>query len=158
MATLGSPIMTLIALMTAACFFITILLTQTAIAEITDITITKLDIRRSLNPSDQSYLICDVCGLSPIRYLSATLQATGSNISVSQQLPFITIIEVRNSDGTTVFLEFNMGTLNGNTPSEVGVVWQPTDAGQYELRVFAISNFKNPEILSGVQTFKYDLS
>jgi hypothetical protein len=135
-------------------------LTQTAIAEISDITITKLEIRRSLNPDDQKYLICDACGRSGVRYLSATLQATdNNNNSVSQQLSFITIMEVRRaSDGTTVFLEFNMGTLNGINPSEAGVVWHPTTAGQYELRAFAISNFENPEILSSIQTFKYDVT
>lgn len=146
----GSLILTFILMTTVA-------LTETAIAEITDITITKLEARRSLNPSDQSYLICDSCGLSPIRYLSATLQATDNNSA--SQLPFVAIIEVRRaSDGTTVFLEFNIGTLNGSKPSEVGAAWTPMDAGQYEFRIFAISNFENPEILSGIQVFKYDVT
>jgi hypothetical protein len=30
--------------------------------------------------------------------------------------------------------------------------WTPDKAGEYELRVFAISDFKNPEILSTVGT------
>jgi hypothetical protein len=135
---------------------------QTAVAEITDVTVSNVEIRRSLNADDQSYLICNVCGLSPIRYLSATLQATNNyddNNPASGRLPFVAIMEVRKvSDGTTVFLEFNTGTINGENPSEVGAAWQPKDAGQYELRVFAISSFEDPEILSSIQTFKYDIS
>ncbi|MGI0012045.1 MAG: hypothetical protein ACREBU_01180 [Nitrososphaera sp.] len=67
-------------------------------------------------------------------------------------LPFVILIESRDEIGVTQFLEFHIGTLQGNRSSEVGISWKPAEAGNYQLRTFLISGFDSPEVLTGVQT------
>jgi len=66
------------------------------------------------------------------------------------ELVYAVIVEVRDKDGVTVYLEFQTGTLDKGDSSEIGISWRPNDVGSYELRAFAITNFTSPEILTGV--------
>jgi hypothetical protein len=66
--------------------------------------------------------------------------------------PFVVIVEARDETGVTILLQFQIGRLTANGQSEVGVSWRPETAGEYELRAFVISDFTNPEILTGVRT------
>jgi hypothetical protein len=65
----------------------------------------------------------------------------------------LVIIEVRDSnDGTTVLLDWQSGTIKAGSSMQVGVPWIPYNAGNYELRTFAISSFDNPTILSSISS------
>jgi hypothetical protein len=63
--------------------------------------------------------------------------------------------EVRDATGSTVFLEFHIGTLNPDSSSEMGTSFQPSSFGRYEVMSFAISNFTKPDILSSLSVIDY---
>ena|SRR5437867_1063507 len=65
---------------------------------------------------------------------------------------FYNIIEVRDSNGVTIQLDWQSGTIKAGGEMEVQVSWTPELPGQYELRTFVISSFDNPRILSVVGT------
>ncbi len=71
--------------------------------------------------------------------------------TVDDSLPFVQIIEVRDSSGVTQKLDFVTGTLSAGGQSEVGSSWTPDQPGGYSLRTFAISNLNNPQVLSDVK-------
>ena len=63
---------------------------------------------------------------------------------------FVELVEVRDSDGVTVFLAWQSGTLDPNGQTQIGISWIPERPGDYAARTFAISNFDNPQVLSQV--------
>ena len=70
------------------------------------------------------------------------------NCSKQEQL-FVVIIEVRNSDGITEYLAWQNGILEELADkTKIGVSWVPAHADNYELRAFAINDFRTLEILS----------
>lgn len=66
-------------------------------------------------------------------------------------LKFVVFIEVRDTGGNTMFLQWHTGELNSSSQSELGMWWRLAQPGTYELRTFAISNFTSPEILTQVK-------
>lgn len=66
--------------------------------------------------------------------------------------PYAAIVEVRDSDGVTVYLQWQTGTLPANGSNNVGVSWTPDEPGTYTIRVFVLSDLNNPQILSSVVT------
>jgi hypothetical protein len=56
------------------------------------------------------------------------------------------------SDGTTVLLDWQSGTVKAGSQMQVGILWVPHRAGEYELRAFAITDFDSPEILSQISS------
>lgn len=79
-----------------------------------------------------------------------------NNDSVSR--PFVAIVEVRDSDGITVMLQWQTGTIAANGDAGVGVSWMPENAGSYEVRTFVISSLSNPQVLSPVVTSNVTVS
>jgi hypothetical protein len=67
-------------------------------------------------------------------------------------MPFMTLFEVRDSSGITVNLQLLSGKLASNDSMTVGASWMPEVKGDYEIRTFAISDFKTFKILSPVST------
>jgi hypothetical protein len=87
-----------------------------------------------------------------------TLAMTISNNNEHPQ-PFVALIEVRdNSNGVTVFLALHSGTLDPSGSTQIGVLWQPDHAGEYEARTFAISEIGGGEVLSPVATSTVTIS
>lgn len=68
----------------------------------------------------------------------------------SRELPFVAIMEIRDSEGFTLSLNFVSGKLPPNYSMNVGTVWTPSETGDYELRAFAITDFKTLNPLSSV--------
>lgn len=68
------------------------------------------------------------------------------------EVPFVVIVEARDENNVTVYLQFQTGTLNANGSAESGFSWSPDKAGRYELRTFALSDLLQPQILSQIQT------
>lgn len=65
-------------------------------------------------------------------------------------LPFVAVVEVRDEDGATVYLEWQKGTIYPNKRAEIGMSWIPEKAGEYQVRTFLISDLVNPQILTVV--------
>ncbi|NOJ27928.1 MAG: hypothetical protein DA330_07975 [Nitrososphaera sp.] len=76
--------------------------------------------------------------------------STEINNNRSIALPFVAFVEVRNSDGQTVFLQWHTGTLNASSVTGVGLSWTPDAAGNYTVRVFVVDDIANPSIISPV--------
>jgi len=68
------------------------------------------------------------------------------------EVPFVAILEVRDSSGFTVFLAWQTGTLNPGGNADVGLSWTPEFSGEYLARTFVISNLQTPAVLSPVET------
>ncbi len=87
--------------------------------------------------------------------LDARVQAViSTSITNNNNLPqqFAAIVEVRDEDGFTVYLQWQTGTLQANGRTNIGLSWTPDAPGTYEIRTFAISNLSNPAVLSTVST------
>ncbi len=66
----------------------------------------------------------------------------------NQEQPLVVIFDVRDSQGATIYLGFQSGMLEPNGHTEIGVQWQPSQTGTYEIRTFAISDLEETELLS----------
>jgi hypothetical protein len=75
-----------------------------------------------------------------------------------QPRPFVAIVEVRDADGITQMLQWQIGTLAANDDAGVGISWVPENAGTYEVRTFVISSLQNPQVLSEVVTTNVNVS
>jgi hypothetical protein len=70
---------------------------------------------------------------------------------VADDIPIVVLIEVRNSDGVTERLGWQIDRLSAERPTtQAGISWIPSHADTYELRTFVISDFENPMILSKI--------
>lgn len=78
-----------------------------------------------------------------------TLSSTVTSPSPAE-LAFVAIMEVRDSDGITVFIGWQSGTLHPESPGEIGMSWIPQDRGDYQVRTFIISDLIDPQVLSAV--------
>src|SRR5690606_31676425 len=85
--------------------------------------------------------------------LSSTIQ---NNEGISG--PYAAIVEVRDSSGVTVYLQWQTGTLPANGSTNVGVSWTPDAPGTYTIRVFVLSSLSNPQILSEIVTSTVNVS
>ncbi len=90
--------------------------------------------------------------------ISTTLTSNSSNSSSSSNstnddsIPFMIVVEARDELGITHYSQFALGSLNlDGSASEVGLSWIPEEAGTYELRAFALSDWNNPQILAPAQ-------
>jgi hypothetical protein len=70
---------------------------------------------------------------------SLTLSTTLANNN-DQLQPFVVLIEVRDNNGVTVFLALQSGVLDPSGTRDVGLLWQPNQAGTFEVRTFAITS------------------
>ena len=81
---------------------------------------------------------------------------------VERDMPFVSLIEIRDESGVTVLLAWQIGTMpasnyetgvyNNNTMS---ISWLPEKASTYEARTFAISDFENTQVLSHVEAAQF---
>jgi hypothetical protein len=86
---------------------------------------------------------------APTAGKQATLSLVVTNDADHAQ-QFVELVEVRDSSGVTVFLAWQSGTLDSNSQTQIGVSWIPERPGDYIARMFAISDFDNPQVLSQV--------
>ncbi|HEX7032255.1 MAG TPA: hypothetical protein VF172_04575, partial [Nitrososphaera sp.] len=80
---------------------------------------------------------------------SVTLSTVVANNNNEPQ-PFVALIEVRDSDGVTVFLALQGGTLEPTGLADIGALWQPDQTGMFEVRAFVLSNIIGGVVLSPV--------
>jgi hypothetical protein len=74
------------------------------------------------------------------------------------EIPFIVVIEARDEDDVTVYLQFQAGKLDANADSEVSLPWSPEKSGKHELRTFALSNLTQPQIYSQIWVSELTIS
>jgi hypothetical protein len=67
-----------------------------------------------------------------------------------QARPATVIVEVRDAEGITVYLQWQTATIAANGEIQVGLSWIPEDSGDYTIRTFVVSNLSNPQVLSEV--------
>jgi hypothetical protein len=65
-----------------------------------------------------------------------------------RELDITAVIEARDAEGTTQYLAFQSNTLDVGNTVDIGTVWIPSKAGDYNLRTFLITGLTNPEVLS----------
>jgi hypothetical protein len=89
---------------------------------------------------------------------SVTLSTSVSNNNDEPQ-QFVALIEVRDSNGATVFLALQGGTLDPSGSTDIGVLWQPGQAGTFEVRTFVVSHIgAEVEVLSPVAVSEITVS
>lgn len=93
------------------------------------------------------HIICDACAAAQQFFLSATIKNNSSEVQ-----PFVTIMEIRDQDGITQYLQFQLGELDSNETSNVAISWIPTRVGEFEFRSFVISDLIQPEVLSNIHS------
>ena len=70
--------------------------------------------------------------------------------SVSQ--PYVAIFEVRDSDGFTVYLTWQIGIVTAGGQADAGVSWVANEVGVHEIRTFILSSLSNPVALAIVES------
>jgi hypothetical protein len=103
-------------------------------------------------------------GGSPIFVLrpgqQALIHLTVTNNEPASQ-PFTAIVEVRDEDGVTLNLQWQTGTLEPNGSQAMAMSWTAEPESEFEevsIRAFAITDFENPQVLSGVKTSSFLIS
>lgn len=91
--------------------------------------------------------VCDACATAQTFFLSVTIKNNESQLQ-----PFVTIIEIRDQEGITQYLQFQLGKLDSNAISNVGISWTPSRAGEFELRSFIVSDLIHSEVLSTIHS------
>lgn len=66
--------------------------------------------------------------------------------------PFVAVFEVRDAEGSTVFVKMEAGMLAPQGQLAPRTFWVPDSAGDYVARAFVISSVSNPEVLSAAQS------
>lgn len=61
--------------------------------------------------------------------------------------PYVGVIEVRDSDGFTVYLGWTTGIMAAGGQGSGGASWLASDAGKYEIRTFPLTSLTAPESL-----------
>jgi hypothetical protein len=102
----------------------------------------------------------DITGedLDEIRAGQQVVLTTTVTNNLDEDLPFVALIEVRDSNGVTMYLAWQTGTLGPNGEIEVGLSFVPDEPGTYAIRTFVISDLSNPEILSIVEESEFTVS
>lgn len=77
----------------------------------------------------------------------ALLQVDMENMNDEPQ-PYVVLMEVRDSDDVTIYLQFQKGQLAPESSTQVGISWIVDSTGDYQVRSFVLSDFNNPVIIS----------
>ncbi len=71
---------------------------------------------------------------------------------------YAAIVEVRDSNDITVYLNWQTGTLTANGETGIGLSWTPDQPGKYTVKVYVLSGLANPRILSQTVTSTINVS
>ncbi|MGI0048871.1 MAG: hypothetical protein ACREAW_04965 [Nitrososphaera sp.] len=112
---------------------------QSAFAEVGDISVSGVGFRDIGGCKNGGV----VCGSQYMLTANVTNNST-------QSLSYVAFLDLRDSEGVTQYLEFHKGRLDLEASSDIASSWTPDRPGEYELRVFVISDFENPKILSQI--------
>ena len=71
--------------------------------------------------------------------------------------PFAYIVQIKDTDGTTVSLSWLSSELTPTGSSTVTQSWLPPTAGRYSIEVFVWDNLTNPTVLSATRTMTMEV-
>jgi hypothetical protein len=94
---------------------------------------------------------------APAAGKQAMLSVEITNPNANPQ-PLVQLVEVRDTNGVTVFLAWQSMVVDPSGQTEIGVSWTPDRADSYQIRTFAVSGFENPRVLSTVQSTDVTIS
>jgi len=77
---------------------------------------------------------------------------------LQDEMPFIAIMEVRDANGVTAFLGWQTGTLRPQDQTQADTSWLPEQPGRFEARIFLISSFQDPRVLSQTMVSEITIS
>ena len=106
----------------------------------------------STTPSEPALVNVDGSSVTEITEGQQVVITTDVQNNQDQPRPATVIVEVRNSDGITAYLQWQTATIAANGEIQVGLSWIPEGAGDYEIRTFVVSNLTTPQVLSDVVT------
>lgn len=78
--------------------------------------------------------------------------------NVATKMEYTLIVEVRDADGITVYLQWASGQLEGGGEESESMSWIPSTSGTYNVRSFVITNLANPQALSLVTSVNVDVN
>jgi hypothetical protein len=78
--------------------------------------------------------------------------------NMPEKQPYMIIIEVRNSAGVTVSLQFQSGTLDAYQSTTIGGLWITGENDSYGIRAFVVSDLYAPEVLSSITGKEFTVS
>jgi hypothetical protein len=84
--------------------------------------------------------------------------ATTVENNMNSEQSFVSLIEVRNSAGVTVYIAWQSGSLKVGGSAPIQVSWTPQVSGEYEVRMFTVSSLSDPAVLSEVATTRVAVS
>jgi hypothetical protein len=67
-----------------------------------------------------------------------------------QNVPYTAIVEVRDKDGITIYLQYQKSVAKQSSSDEIGISWIPNESGDYVIRSFLLSDLDNPIVLSPI--------
>jgi hypothetical protein len=109
-----------------------------AAGDVTDMTALKPVVRTSLR------------GIGPMLVGERAVLSTNVQNHLNETSTFAVIMEARDSDGVTQFLDSQFGLILPDSVASVGFSWTPEKAGTYEVRTFVVSGTVNPQVYSPV--------
>lgn len=78
--------------------------------------------------------------------------------NTTAKMEYTVIVEVRDADGITVYLQWASGQLEGGGEKSESMSWIPSAPGTYDVRAFVITNLANPQALSPVTSVDVDVN
>ncbi|MEM2141190.1 MAG: CAP domain-containing protein [Nitrososphaera sp.] len=114
-------------------------LAPVAVAEVGDLALKDLKLFDTNNNSVESI------DIDSLAYLSVSLH---NNKSV--MLPYIVVFEIRDENGYTSSIKWQKGELPSSITTFARISWTPDSSGMFVVRVFAVSDFEEPIVLSDV--------
>jgi len=83
---------------------------------------------------------------------SFRIQVTLNNRNDTTTEDYVLVMEARDSYGVSLALQFVKGIIQEGESKNATINWAPATSEKYQVRVFAISNFEKPQILSPVMS------
>jgi len=71
-----------------------------------------------------------------------------STITTTTQTEFVAVMDLRNENGITELLKWQKGMLDDKESTDVSFSWKPNETGDYEAKLFVLSSFDGPKVLS----------
>lgn len=78
--------------------------------------------------------------------------------NTTTKMEYTVIVEVRDANGITVYLQWASGQLEGGGEKDVSMSWVPSTPGTYDVRSFVITSLANPQALSPVTSVDVDVN
>ncbi|WP_337862365.1 hypothetical protein [Nitrososphaera sp.] len=104
----------------------------------------------STTPSKPSLVNVDGSSVREVTAGQQVVITTTIKNNDDQPRPATVIVEVRDADDITVYLQWQTATIAASGDVNVGLSWIPDGAGTYTIRTFVVDDLSTPAILSDI--------